>query len=96
MQHACSSSRRGRHWLTPRRLTPLLLMLVPSLVQAHGYVLTGESPWHKLAFWNAEFHLFAMIFWLAIATLVVLSVLKLIQRLSHRHEQPVPPLREDH
>ncbi len=62
-------------------LTPL--WLYSGLTQAHGQ-RHAPSPWHKLEFWNGEFHLFAMIFWLSLIIIVVASLVKLIKRVKEQ------------
>ncbi len=73
--------RRPARWLTP-----LLLLLHSDWILAHGQSQQFQDRWHKLEFWNGEFHLFAMIFWLALLALVVAVLVKLIKRLQHRGE----------
>ncbi|MEH6471256.1 MAG: hypothetical protein V7752_08400 [Halopseudomonas sp.] len=71
MNRALSATRRNFFWLGS-----LLLLLSAKGAFAHGNSAEPEMGWHKLEFWNGEFHLFGMIFWLAIAVLIFAIVNK--------------------
>ena len=80
----CQSNGKTRatlsHWLII-----LLTTFHTGLAFAHGET-HQPNPWHKLEFWNGELHLFATVFWLAVAIAVVASVRKLIKKQRNRHD----------
>jgi hypothetical protein len=62
---------------------------------AHGNRHDNHSPCHKLEFWNGQFHLSAMIFWLALTVAAIAQLIKLIRQLrrcykSNRNEKGGP------